>query len=159
MAEIIPLSPEGASAAPEPFTGGACKLHPQTMCPAFGALRVLARIEGAQPAMVTDAGCLYGLTFVTHFYAARKSIIAPRLGTAELSSGQVQEAANAVIAEAAKEQNVSVIPVISLCVAETAGLAEELLPSEVNGKPVVLVRVPAYAIHSHPEAKDIALAA
>ncbi|MBX0329198.1 chlorophyllide a reductase subunit Y [Oscillochloris sp. ZM17-4] len=159
MAEIIPLSPAGDSDAKEPYKEGSCKLHPQTMCPAFGALRVLSRIEGAQPAMVTDTGCLYGLTFVTHFYAARKSIIAPQLGTAELSSGKVQEAANAAIAEAAKEQNVSVIPVISLCVAETAGLAEELLPTEVDGKPVVLVRVPAYAIHSHPEAKDIALAA
>lgn len=159
MAEIIPLTPTGGDAPAEPFQPGACKLHPQTMCPAFGALRVLARIEGAQPAMVTDTGCLYGLTFVTHFYAARKSIVAPQLGTAELSSGKVQEAANAAIAEAAKEQQVSVIPVISLCVAETAGLAEELLPTEVDGKPVVLVRVPAYAIHSHPEAKDIALAA
>ena len=159
MAELIPLTPAGANAPQEPFKAGACKLHPQTMCPAFGALRVLARIEGAQPAMITDTGCLYGLTFVTHFYAARKSIIAPALGTAELSSGKVQEAAAAAIAEAAKEQNVSVIPVISLCVAETAGLVEELLPSEVDGKPVVLVRVPAYAIHSHPEAKDIALAA
>ncbi len=159
MAEIIPLTTGEASASQEPFKPGACKLHPQTMCPAFGALRVLARIEGAQPAMVTDTGCLYGLTFVTHFYAARKSIVAPALGTAELSGGKVQEAANAAIAEAAREQHVSVIPVISLCVAETAGLAEELLPTEVDGKPVVLVRVPAYAIHSHPEAKDIALAA
>ena len=159
MAEVIPLNPTNESAPQEPFKGGACKLHPQTMCPAFGALRVLSRIEGAQPTMVTDTGCLYGLTFVTHFYAARKSIVAPALGTAELSSGKVQEAANAAIAEAAREQNVSVIPVISLCVAETAGLAEELLPTEVDGKPVVLVRVPAYAIHSHPEAKDIALAA
>jgi chlorophyllide a reductase subunit Y len=159
MAEIIPLTPTGADASQEPFKEGACKLHPQTMCPAFGALRVLTRIEGAQPAMIADTGCLYGLTFVTHFYAARKSIVAPALGTAELSSGKVQEAANAAIAEAAKEQNVSVIPVLSLCVSETAGLAEELLPTEVDGKPVVLVRVPAYAIHSHPEAKDIALAA
>ncbi len=157
MAEVIPLS--SANNPSEPFRPGGCKLHPQSMCPAFGALRVLARIEGAQPAMVTDTGCLYGLTFVTHFYAARKSIIAPALGTAELSSGKVQEAANAAIAEAAREPNVSVIPVISLCVAETAGLVEELLPTEVAGKPVVLVRVPAYAIHSHPEAKDVALAA
>ncbi|WP_322512454.1 chlorophyllide a reductase subunit Y [Chloroflexus sp.] len=159
MAEIIPLTPAGAEAPAEPFRGGACKLHPQTMCPAFGALRVLTRIEGAQPAMVTDTGCLYGLTFVTHFYAARKSIVAPALGTAELSSGKVQEAANAAIAEAATAANTSFIPVISLCVAETAGLAEELLPKEVDGKPVILVRVPAYAIHSHPEAKDVALAA
>jgi chlorophyllide a reductase subunit Y len=159
MAEIIPLTPAGTDSASEPFRGGACKLHPQTMCPAFGALRVLTRIEGAQPAMVTDTGCLYGLTFVTHFYAARKSIVAPTLGTAELSSGKVQEAANAAIAEAATAANTTFIPVISLCVAETAGLAEELLPKEIDGKPVILVRVPAYAIHSHPEAKDVALAA
>lgn len=159
MAEIIPLTPAGADSATEPFRGGACKLHPQTMCPAFGALRVLTRIEGAQPAMVTDTGCLYGLTFVTHFYAARKSIVAPALGTAELSSGKVQEAANAAITEAASAANTTFIPVISLCVAETAGLAEELLPKEIDGKPVILVRVPAYAIHSHPEAKDVALAA
>jgi chlorophyllide a reductase subunit Y len=159
MAEIIPLTPAGTDSASEPFRGGACKLHPQTMCPAFGALRVLTRIEGAQPAMVTDTGCLYGLTFVTHFYAARKSIVAPALGTAELSSGKVQEAANAAIAEAATAANTTFIPVISLCVAETAGLAEELLPKEIDGKPVILVRVPAYAIHSHPEAKDVALAA
>lgn len=159
MAEMIPLHPRDETVRNEPFVAGSCKLHPQTMCPAFGALRVLTRIEGAQPAMITDTGCLYGLTFVSHFYASRKSIIAPQLGTAELSSGQVQEAANAAIMAASEEQNVSVIPVISLCVAETAGLSEELLPTEIDGKPVVLVRVPAYAIHSHPEAKDIALAA
>jgi chlorophyllide a reductase subunit Y len=157
MADVIPLTPAGAPR--EPFRESACKLHPQSMCPAFGALRVLTRMEGVQPAMVTDAGCLYGLTFVTHFYAARKSLIAPALGTAELSSGKVQEAAIAAIEEAARERHVSAIPVISLCVAETAGLSEELLPREINGIPVILVRVPAYAIHSHPEAKDIALAA
>jgi len=99
-------------------------------------------IEGAQPAMVTDTGCLYGLTFVTHFYAARKSIVAPALGTAELSSGKVQEAANAAIAEAASAANTTFIPVISLCVAETAGLAEELLPKEIDGKPVILILKP-----------------
>lgn len=164
MAEQKPPTPAGttppdAAPAPEPFQESACKLHPQTMCPAFGALRVLTRMEGAQPAMVTDAGCLYGLTFVTHFYAARKSIVAPALGTAELASGKVQEAALAAIQEAANERHVSVIPVISLCVAETAGLSEELLPREIDGVPVVLVRIPSYAIHSHPEAKDVALAA
>lgn len=160
MSEMIPLSSVDTAQAPvEPFRESVCKTHPQSMCPAFGALRVLSRMEGVQPAMITDTGCLYGLTFVTHFYAARKSIVAPSLGTAELSSGQIQEAANLAIAEAASERNVSVIPVISLCVAETAGLSEELLPREVDGKPVILVRVPAYAIHSHPEAKDTAVAA
>jgi 3,8-divinyl chlorophyllide a/chlorophyllide a reductase subunit Y len=156
---MIMLEPKAQPAGGGAVAQKACQLHPQTMCPAFGALRVLTRIEGVQPAMVTDTGCLYGLTFVTHFYAASKSIVAPALGTAELSSGKVQEAANAAIAEAAREPGTRVIPVLSLCVAETAGLAEELLPRTIDGAEVILVRVPAYAIHSHPEAKDIALAA
>ncbi len=159
MTDGTPLSSAEARQTPQgAFQPATCTLYPQTTCPAFGALRLLARIEGAQPVMVTDAGCLYGLSFVTHFYGARKSILAPVLGTAELSGGNMQEAALAAIAEAAQDPSVRVIPVLSLCVAETAGLAEELLPETVNGKPVVLVRVPSYAISAHPDTKDIALA-
>ena len=150
--EVIPITPKAAASQP-------CKLHPQSMCPAFGALRLLTRIEGSHPAMVTDTGCLYGLTFVTHFYGARKSILSPALGSAQLMSGQVVEGTRAAIEAAAQEPGCKLIPVVSLCVAETAGLPEELLPKRVGDAEVVLVRVPAYAIHSHPEAKDVAIAA
>ncbi|MGJ3239661.1 MAG: chlorophyllide a reductase subunit Y [Anaerolineae bacterium] len=136
-----------------------CQLHPQSMCPAFGSLRVLTRMEGSHPVMATDTGCLYGLTFVTHFYGAKKSILAAHLGTSELMGGEIVESTRAAIEVAAKEPGVKLIPVISLCVAETAGLPEEMLPKKVGDADVVLVRVPAYAIHSHPEAKDVALAA
>lgn len=139
--------------------GQPCKLHPQSMCPAFGALRILTRIEGSHPVMATDRGCLYGLTFITHFYGASKSILAPTLGTAELMSGEVVEGTRAAIDVAAKEPGCRLIPVISLCVAETAGMPEELLPRRIGDAEVVLVRVPAYAIHSHPEAKDVAMEA
>lgn len=132
-------------------------LTPQTMCPAFGSLRVLTRIDGVQTAMVTDTGCLYGLTFVTHFYASRKSIAAPAFGTKELVAGNVAEAAIASCIEASKMPGTKLIAAISLCVAETAGLTEEMLPPQINGIDVILVRVPAYAIHSHPEAKDVAI--
>lgn len=136
-----------------------CQLHPQSMCPAFGSLRILTRIEGSHPIMATDTGCLYGLTFVTHFYGARKSILAPQLGTNELMAGEIVEGTRAAIEVAAKEPGCQLIPVVSLCVAETAGLPEEMLPKKVGDAEVILVRVPAYAIHSHPEAKDVALAA
>lgn len=152
MAETIALQQGNASSSP-------CKLHPQSMCPAFGSLRILTRLEGSHPVMATDTGCLYGLTFVTHFYGASKSIVAPQLGTAELMSGQVVEVTRAAIDVAAREPGVQLIPVVSLCVAETAGMPEELLPKKIGEADVVLVRVPAYAIHSHPEAKDIAVAA
>ena len=151
MPETIPLSSQEQ--------GPSCKLHPQSMCPAFGALRILTHIEGSHPVMATDTGCLYGLTFVTHFYAARKSILAPAIGTAELLNGQIVEATRATIDVAAREPGCKLIPVISLCVAETAELAEELLSRQVGDDEVVLMRVPAYAIHSHPEAKDVALEA
>ncbi|MEZ4591150.1 MAG: chlorophyllide a reductase subunit Y [Chloroflexota bacterium] len=152
MSESISLGTIGQETKP-------CQLHPQSMCPAFGSLRVLTRIEGSHPIMATDTGCLYGLTFVTHFYGARKSILAPQLGTSELMAGQVVEGTRAAIEVAAKEPGCQLIPVVSLCVAETAGLPEEMLPKKIGDAEVVLVRVPAYAIHSHPEAKDVALAA
>jgi len=129
------------------------------MCPAFGSLRILTRIDGSHPVMASDTGCIYGLTFVTHFYGARKSILAAHLGTAELMAGEIVESTRAAIEVAANEPGCRLIPVVSLCVAETAGLPEEMLPRQVGDAEVVLVRVPAYAIHSHPEAKDIALAA
>lgn len=152
MSVSIPLQATEPEAKP-------CQLHPQSMCPAFGSLRILTRIEGAHPVMATDTGCLYGLTFVTHFYGARKSILAPQLGTAELMAGAIIEGTRAAIEVAAQEPGCELIPVVSLCVAETAGLPEEMLPKRVGNAEVVLVRVPAYAIHSHPEAKDVALAA
>jgi len=152
-ASTIPLTPK------EETRGPSCKLHPQSMCPAFGSLRILTRIEGSHPVMATDTGCLYGLTFVTHFYGARKSIVAPQLGTYELTNGQIVEGTRAAIETAAREPGCRLIPVVSLCVAETAGMPEELLPKRAGDADVVLVRVPAYAIHSHPEAKDVALAA
>ncbi len=134
-------------------------LHPQTMCPAFGGLRVVTRIDGAQVCMATDKGCMYGLTFVTHFYAARKSIVSPEVMSTQLASGSIINDVRATIEEIAKDPTIRLIPVVSLCVAETAGLAEELLPKKVGNAEVVLVRLPAYLIKSHPEAKDIALEA
>ena len=152
MAETIPLTAQ-------PAQGPVCKLHPQSMCPAFGSLRILTRIEGSHPVMATDTGCLYGLTFITHFYGARKSILAPTLGSAELYAGEVVEGTRAAIDVASREPGCQLIPVISLCVAETAGMPEELLPRRAGDAEVVLVRVPAYAIHSHAEAKDVAMEA
>jgi 3,8-divinyl chlorophyllide a/chlorophyllide a reductase subunit Y len=152
MIEPIPLATSSSQ-------GPSCKLHPQSMCPAFGSLRILTRMEGSHPVMATDTGCLYGLTFVTHFYGARKSILAPTLGTAELLDGKIVEGTRMAIEAAAQEPGCQLIPVISLCVAETAGMPEELLPRRAGNAEVVLVRVPAYAIHSHAEAKDVAIEA
>ena len=134
-------------------------LHPQSMCPAFGGLRVLTRIEGATVCLVADQGCLYGLTFVSHFYAARRSIVAPELMNVQISGGTMIDDVRATIKKIAEEPAVTFIPVVSTCVAETAGIAEELLPEKAGNAVVQLVRLPAFQIKSHPEAKDVAVSA
>ncbi|NMW20149.1 MAG: chlorophyllide a reductase subunit Y [Chlorobiaceae bacterium] len=136
-----------------------CKtLHPQSMCPAFGGLRVLTRIDGVQVCLVADQGCLYGLTFVSHFYAARKSLISPELMNVQISGGTMIDDLRRTIEAIALDPAVKFIPVVSTCVAETAGIAEELLPRKAGNAEVVLVRLPAFQIRTHPEAKDVAVA-
>ena len=132
-------------------------LHPQSMCPAFGGLRVLTRIEGARVCLVADQGCLYGLTFVSHFYAARRSIVAPELMNVQISGGTMIDDVRATIERIGEDPAVTFIPVVSTCVAETAGIAEELLPGKAGNAVVQLVRLPAFQIKSHPEAKDVAV--
>ena len=132
-------------------------LHPQSMCPAFGGLRVLTRIEGARVCLVADQGCLYGLTFVSHFYAARRSIMSPELMNVQISGGTMIDDVRATIEQIADDPAVTFIPVVSTCVAETAGIAEELLPKKAGNAQVQLIRLPAFQIKSHPEAKDVAV--
>lgn len=136
---------------------GCNNLHPQSMCPAFGGLRVLMRIDGSQVCMVADQGCLYGLTFVSHFYAARRSIVSPELMNVQISGGTMIDDLRSTIETIASDSSVRFIPVLSTCVAETAGIAEELLPKRAGNAEVLLVRLPAFQIRTHPEAKDVAL--
>ena len=133
------------------------KLHPQSMCPAFGGLRVLMRIDGTQVCMAADQGCLYGLTFVSHFYVARRSIVSPELMNVQISGGTMIDDLRRTIEKIAEDPSVRFIPVVSTCVAETAGIAEELLPKRVGNAEVLLVRLPAFQIRTHPEAKDVAV--
>jgi len=133
------------------------KLHPQSMCPAFGGLRVLMRIDGSQVCMAADQGCLYGLTFVSHFYVARRSIVSPELMNVQISGGTMIDDLRRTIETIAEDPSVRFIPVVSTCVAETAGIAEELLPKRVGNAEVLLVRLPAFQIRTHPEAKDVAV--
>ena len=137
---------------------GCNMLHPQSMCPAFGGLRVLTRIDGVQVCLVADQGCLYGLTFVSHFYAARKSIVSPELMNVQISGGTMIDDLRRTIEGIALDPAVRFISVVSTCVAETAGIAEELLPRKIGNAEVLLVRLPAFQIRTHPEAKDVAVA-
>lgn len=47
---------------------------PQSMCPAFGSLRTGLRMRRVGTIISGSACCTYGLSFVSHFYGARRSI-------------------------------------------------------------------------------------
>ena len=46
--------------------------QPQSMCPAFGSLRVGLRMRRTATVLSGSACCVYGLTFTSHFYGARR---------------------------------------------------------------------------------------
>ena len=48
--------------------------QPQSMCPAFGSLRVGLRMNRVATILSGSACCVYGLTFTSHFYGARRSV-------------------------------------------------------------------------------------
>ena len=48
--------------------------QPQSMCPAFGSLRVGLRMRRTATILSGSACCVYGLTFTSHFYGARRSV-------------------------------------------------------------------------------------
>ena len=48
--------------------------QPQSMCPAFGSLRVGLRMRRTMSILSGSACCVYGLTFTSHFYGARRSV-------------------------------------------------------------------------------------
>ena len=47
---------------------------PQSMCPAFGSLRVGLRMRRVATILSGSACCVYGLTFTSHFYGGRRSV-------------------------------------------------------------------------------------
>jgi len=48
--------------------------QPQSMCPAFGSLRVGLRMRRTAMVLSGSACCVYGLTFTSHFYGAKRSV-------------------------------------------------------------------------------------
>ncbi len=136
---------------------GECSMHSATMCPAFGSLRVTMRIEGMVPVLVGAVGCLYGLDFVSHFYGSSKPIVSPSLTARELVQSDLTDKVLDIIKDVVEHENPQMISVMSLCTPETSGLHLELLPKRIGRTEIIPMRVPAYGVPTHAEAKDVAI--
>ena len=128
---------------------------PQSMCPAFGSLRVGLRMRRVATILSGSACCVYGLTFVSHFYGARRSVGYVPFSSETLVSGKLFEDIRESVHEMADPSKYDAIVVTNLCVPTASGVPLRLLPNEINGVRIIGIDVPGFGIPTHAEAKDV----
>lgn len=128
---------------------------PQSMCPAFGSLRVGLRMKRVATVLSGSACCVYGLTFVSHFYGARRSVGYVPFNSESLVTGKLFEDIRDAVHELADPDRYDAVVVTNLCVPTASGVPLRLLPSEINGVRIVGIDVPGFGVPTHAEAKDV----
>lgn len=128
---------------------------PQSMCPAFGSLRVGLRMRRTATVLSGSACCVYGLTFVSHFYGARRSVGYVPFNSETLVTGKLFEDIRESVHDLADPDKLDAIVVTNLCVPSASGVPLRLLPAEINGVRIVGIDVPGFGIPTHAEAKDV----
>ncbi|WP_371038772.1 chlorophyllide a reductase subunit Y [Rhodosalinus sp. FB01] len=128
---------------------------PQSMCPAFGSLRVGLRMRRVATMLSGSACCVYGLTFVSHFYGARRSVGYVPFSSETLVTGKLFEDIRDAVYEMADPDRFDAIVVTNLCVPTASGVPLRLLPDEINGVRIVGIDVPGFGVPTHAEAKDV----
>ncbi|GGF60098.1 chlorophyllide a reductase subunit Y [Mameliella alba] len=128
---------------------------PQSMCPAFGSLRVGLRMKRVATVLSGSACCVYGLTFVSHFYGARRSVGYVPFDSESLVTGKLFEDIREAVHKLADPDRFDAIVVTNLCVPTASGVPLRLLPDEIDGVRIVGIDVPGFGIPTHAEAKDV----
>ncbi|MEO1532437.1 MAG: chlorophyllide a reductase subunit Y [Pseudomonadota bacterium] len=128
---------------------------PQSMCPAFGSLRVGLRMKRTATVLSGSACCVYGLTFTSHFYGAKRSVGYVPFSSETLVTGKLYEDIREAVIQMADPERYDAIVVTNLCVPTASGVPLQLLPKEVNGVRVVGIDVPGFGVPTHAEAKDV----
>ncbi len=129
--------------------------QPQSMCPAFGSLRVGLRMRRVATVLSGSACCVYGLTFVSHFYGARRSVGYVPFNSETLVTGKLFEDIREAVHDLADPDRYDAIVVTNLCVPTASGVPLRLLPDEINGVRIVGIDVPGFGVPTHAEAKDV----
>ncbi len=129
--------------------------QPQSMCPAFGSLRVGLRMRRTATILSGSACCVYGLTFTSHFYGARRSVGYVPFNSETLVTGKLFEDIREAVYKQADPAQYDAIVIINLCVPTASGVPLQLLPKEINGVRVIGIDVPGFGVPTHAEAKDV----
>ncbi|MFZ5690054.1 MAG: chlorophyllide a reductase subunit Y [Pseudomonadota bacterium] len=129
--------------------------RPQSMCPAFGSLRVGLRMRRTATVLSGSACCVYGLTFTSHFYGARRTVGYVPFNSETLVTGKLFEDIRDAVYSLAKPEDYDAIVVTNLCVPTASGVPLQLLPKDINGVRIVGIDVPGFGVPTHAEAKDV----
>jgi chlorophyllide a reductase subunit Y len=129
--------------------------QPQSMCPAFGSLRVGLRMRRTATVLSGSACCVYGLTFTSHFYGARRTVGYVPFDSETLVTGKLFEDIREAVFRLADPALYDTIVVINLCVPTASGVPLDLLPKEIGGVRIIGIDVPGFGVPTHAEAKDV----
>jgi 3,8-divinyl chlorophyllide a/chlorophyllide a reductase subunit Y len=129
--------------------------QPQSMCPAFGSLRVGLRMRRTATILSGSACCVYGLTFTSHFYGARRSVGYVPFNSETLVTGKLFEDIRDAVYQIADPELYDTVVVTNLCVPTASGVPLQLLPKEINGVRIIGIDVPGFGVPTHAEAKDV----
>jgi chlorophyllide a reductase subunit Y len=129
--------------------------QPQSMCPAFGSLRVGLRMRRTATILSGSACCVYGLTFTSHFYGARRSVGYVPFNSETLVTGKLFEDIRDAVFKLADPEHYDTIVITNLCVPTASGVPLQLLPKEINGVRIIGIDVPGFGVPTHAEDKDI----
>ena len=129
--------------------------QPQSMCPAFGSLRVGLRMRRTATVLSGSACCVYGLTFTSHFYGARRTVGYVPFNSETLVTGKLFEDIREAVFKLADPSLYDAVVIINLCVPTASGVPLQILPKEINGVRVIGIDVPGFGVPTHAEAKDV----
>lgn len=129
--------------------------QPQSMCPAFGSLRVGLRMRRTATVLSGSACCVYGLTFTSHFYGARRTVGYVPFDSETLVTGKLFEDLREAVHQLADPEQYDTVVVINLCVPTASGVPLRLLPKVIDGVRIIGIDVPGFGVPTHAEAKDV----
>jgi chlorophyllide a reductase subunit Y len=116
--------------------------QPQSMCPAFGSLRVGLRMRRTATVLSGSACCVYGLTFTS-------------FNSETLVTGKLFEDIREAVFKLADPLLYDAVVIINLCVPTASGVPLQLLPKQINGVRIIGIDVPGFGVPTHAEAKDV----
>jgi 3,8-divinyl chlorophyllide a/chlorophyllide a reductase subunit Y len=129
--------------------------QPQSMCPAFGSLRVGLRMRRTATVLSGSACCVYGLTFTSHFYGAKRSVGYVPFNSETLVTGKLFEDIREAVYKLADPALYDAVVIINLCVPTASGVPLKLLPDNIDGVRIIGIDVPGFGVPTHAEAKDV----